>query len=339
MTKSLVKLDNNLAWDGNRRPFYEVYYLKINDSNGKWSLWLRYTFAVPAPNYPSGAASLWAVYMDESGTKVALKQDYDMAVYDVVHADEFIRIGDASLSLAGASGGIVTGKATVKWELNFEDPVESLRMYPSPLFYETPFPSTKFVTPRLTGFVTGSVFVNHKKISLLRERVHQGHVFGTAYARDWAWANCIDFREDSSAYFEALSGRLAVGKGKVARPCRLFCVGMDGRRFLANSLVKILWQNRSHYDFDSWHCEFEKSGYRFECSVRRDLGRTVGLVYAGPAEELRHAYATMMADAEIKVYKRRRGVWQDYKLLTAPGKCAFETVSPERHVQVPLSIY
>lgn len=336
MTKSLVKLDNNLVWDGNRRPFYESYYLKINDSNAKWSLWLRYTFAVPVPGHAAGLASLWAVYMDEGGSKVALKQDYDMAVYDVVHADEFIRIGDSSLSLAGASGGIVTGKDTVKWELDFEDPVQSLRLYPNPLFYETPFPAAKFMTPRLSGFVTGTIFVNHKKITLKRERVHQGHVFGTTPARHWAWANCIDFREDSSAYFEALSGRLAVGRKKILRPCHLFCVGMDGKRFLANSIIKMLWQNRSHYDFDGWHCEFEKSGYRFECSVRRDPARTAGLLYAGPAEEIRHAYVTMMADAEIKVYKRRRGVWQDYKLLTSPSKCAFETVSPERHPGVAI---
>jgi hypothetical protein len=298
-------------------------------------LWLRYDFAVPTKLHGGGTASLEAVYVDRDGTKIALKKDFDMGVYEVMHAEDFIRIGDAGFSLAGCSGEIVGDKDTLRWELGFEDPVVSLRLYPYSFLYSGSFPRTKYCAPRLLGFVTGTVFVNHRKITLFRSRVHQGHIYGTALAHTWAWANCTEFREDSEAYFEALTARVPVG-GKPLRPLSLFCIGMEGRQFCSNSILKMFWWNKSHPDFDGWRGEFEKGGFRFEFSIKRDSNETVGVAYHGPNGETRYCYNNLMADIEIKVKKRRRGFWQDYKFMTARGKCAYETVSPEMNASLPM---
>lgn len=340
MNEALVKLDNHLAWDGIRQPFHEVYYLKLNDTNGKWSLWLRYAFTIPAPDNPGGTASLWAIYTEKNGKKITLRKDYDMRTHDVVHADQFIQIDNSNLSLAGCAGSIVSEKNTIKWELAFEDPVVSLRLYPYKILYDSSFPPSKVVSPRLLGFVTGTLYVEnknvgHKKINLFRNRIHQGHIYGSGLANQWAWANCIDFAEDTEAYFEAITAVMP-WRGKVIRPLHLFCVGMEGEQFIANSLLKMVWQNLSDYDFQTWHCEFKKSGYHFDCTIRRDLETIVGVTYKGPNAETRHCYNSMLADIEIKVHKRKRGTWQDYKLLTSKGKCAFETVSPGVNPAVPI---
>lgn len=338
MNEALVKLDNNLAWDGIKQPFYEVYYLKINDAAGKWGLWLRYSFTTPAPGSSNGIASLWAIYTEKGGEKIAIKQDYDMGTHDVVHADQFIQIDQSNLSLADCTGGVKSAKDVIKWELTFEDPVVSSRLYPHALFYETSFPPSKMVSPRLLGFVTGTIYVNHKKIKLFRDRVHQGHVFGTAFAPSWTWANCVDFREDTEAYFEGLSANVPLGRGKLTRPLSLFAVGMAGERFAANSLIKMAWQNKSDADFTTWNATFEKSGYRFECLIRRRPEDMLGLTYDGPNAEKLFCYASLISDIEIKVLKRRRGAWQDYKLLTAYGKCAFETVDAQSQSDVAIML-
>lgn len=329
MNRPLVKSDNKLVWDGLRQPFHESYTVKINDSNGKWALTLRYVLATPSPGYVSGMASLWAVYEERGADPVALRRDFDMSVYDVVHADEFIRVGDAWLSLANCHGGIATPAGMIKWELAFEDPVASLRHYPHTLFYRSPFPATKFCSPRLSGFVTGSLFINHKKIHLLREKVHQNHSFGEMSPASSAWVNCISFREDSSAYVEGVSAVLPVGRGQIFRPCHLFCVGMDGRRFVANSPVKALWRNRSRHDFRNWEFEFEKSGFRFETSVRREGLPISEFVIPGTDGKPRFSLFTAFATTEIRISRRRRGAWLDYKQMTS-DRCAFETVTVDR---------
>jgi hypothetical protein len=336
MNEALVKIDNNLVWDGIKQPFYEVYYLKINDADGQWGLWLRYSFTTPALGSPNGIASLWAIYTEKGGEKIVIRQDYDMGKHDVVHADQFIQIDNSNLSLADCVGSINNDQDSIKWELIFEDPVVSSRLYPHAFLYESSFPPSKIVSPRLLGFVTGTIYVNHKKIKLFRNRVHQGHVFGTAFAPSWTWANCIDFREDTEAYFEGLSARVPLARGKLTRPFSLFSVGMEGERFAANSLIKMAWLNKSDTDFTTWSAAFEKSGYRFECLIHRRPEDVLGLTYDGPNAEKLFCYASLLSDIEIKVFKRRRGSWQDYKLLTARGKCAFETVDTQSRPEIPL---
>ena len=337
MNEALVKLDNHLAWDGRGQPFYELYPLQVNDTNGEWALWLSYGFTLPSLDHPGGLAVLTANYLEKGAEKICLRHEVDLITNDVVHADQFIQIGDANLSLADANGeitspvkksGTLTGKNTIKWELTFEDPVMSSRLYPHRILYKSGYPAMKFLTPRLFGFVTGTVFVNHKKIKLFRDRVMQGHFYGSGQPTDLASASCCHFREDTTAYFEGLSMDWPIGKFK--KLVSFFTIHLEGEDYSANSLLKALWQNKSEHDFDSWKASFESKGFRFDVTIRRDPNLTIPLKNVTPQATV-HFYESPLADLDIKVFRRRRGIWQEDRLLTAKGMCSFLTASADKH--------
>jgi hypothetical protein len=225
---------------------------------------------------------------------------------------------------------VQSGKTHFKWDLTFEDPVQSLRLYPSALFYRLAIPKTKFVEPRLSGFVTGTLYINDRKISLQRAKIHQAHIYGTGYANDWAWANCIDFNEDPSASFEALSARIPLGT-HLSPYLTLACIHLDGRTYHANSVPKMLVFNKSKYNYETWKMRFRSGWHRFHVRITRDPDLIAGVAYHGPNGEERFCFNTMMSDIEVRIEKLSAHGWQLDRVLTATKKCAFETVSPQSH--------
>ena len=47
MVLTQAERDNVTRWDGERRGFYEVYYLKVNHIPSGTALWARYTLLAP----------------------------------------------------------------------------------------------------------------------------------------------------------------------------------------------------------------------------------------------------------------------------------------------------
>lgn len=325
MNDALVKIDNTLAWDGLRQPFVEVYYLILNDTNGKWALKLSYEFHLPSERFEGGMATLRAIYSSVDGEQIVLSQDFDMGVHDVIHADKFIQIENSTLSLADCYGGVQNGKQSIKWEIGFEDPVLSSRFYPYQFFYEDNMPpDMKFVLPRQFGFATGSLYINHKKVELFRSRVHQGHYYGPRLQPGWAFLSCLSFKEDSESFLHALSSTHQFGKRWI-RPFHLFSLMMEGEMFTVNSLAKAFVLNRSYHDDKIWNFHFQKRGFRFEGCLWRDSSHIVKTECLGPEDEIYDVQTSQLANLDIKVFKRKRGSWYDYKRLTSQNRATFET--------------
>ncbi len=339
MLDALVKVDNIMIWDGITRPFFEAYYLKIVDPDTKWSLFVRYSFSTSTAHNQSDKASLWAIYISNGGQKTVLKESFDLQKHEIVHTNQFISIGNSFLSLAEAVGSVHKNKECIKWELVFEDPVISARLLPYTPLYHLKLLKTKVIQPRMLGFVSGDIYINGKKFNVGRTRAHQGHLYGNSYFHHWAWVNCIDFKEDSEAYFEALSLKVPLLKvpllkvpllKKRALTLNFFTICMDGKKYFANSLMKALFFNKSRYNNKSWEAEFACRGYKFVCQTKRDPLFTAGLRYEGPNAAVAYCYHSPLATIEITVYKRKRGQWQYYKTLSAQKKCSFETVSSQK---------
>ena len=321
---SFVKTDNTLAWDGHTKPFYEVYYLKINEPELNWSLSLRYTLCTSS-DFSGGIATLWGIYVDKDGQKLSLKQSFDLQKNEIVHTNQFINIGNSFLSLAEACGSIKEGSQGISWELNFEDPVLSSRSFSNELLYKWRYPPLKFTQPRQLGFASGAVFINGIKKELKRFRIHQGHFFGHSLHKQWAWANCIEFKEDSEAYFDGLS--LHAPFGKWYRPTiNLFNIGMGGEHYHMNSIPKMLWSNRSHYNSFTWEAICKLRDTKFECHIDRNQEQTAFFEFTGPNNEKRYCYHGLMGNIRIKVFRKSKAGWKFYKLLSSTGKCSFETV-------------
>lgn len=314
---SWIKIDNMLAWTTHKKPFYETYYIKINHPQGEWALWFKYSLYT-LPDKPVGVAEILAIFTDKAGKKICVKEIFNLEEYDIVHSHQLIAVGNSWLSLAEAIGSARENKKSIHWELRFEDPVICARLFPRESLYTLPFLKTKFVQPRMLGFVSGNVYINGFKLELHRFRVHQGHAYGPAPITNISWANCIDFNEDSEAFFEALSTKTNLWP---KLPLNLVLIGMENNIFHTHSAKNMLWGCRSYPNGDSWEFCFSESGYKFDGIITREDLHTTMI-------DKNHTHSTM-ANVSIKVHKNERGKWKYHKSLTAQHKCSFSSLCEE----------
>lgn len=334
MSLSTVTGGNRIRWDGKKNPFYEIYYLKLVDQNKGWSFWSRYTLLIPKGEREKAQASLWAVFtqLDADPKFIALKKSYPLLHLDPFHSDHFIQLQENFLSIGAAHGGLMDSDHKIEWQLQFEDPTVSACLYPNRFLYNFSLPKTKFLEPRLSTLVSGRIRVDHQYLKVERHPAHQAHIWGTEYAQRWSWGNCNEFKEDASAVFEGLTAEIAVGPLK-SPPINLFYFIFEGKEYRANKISQ-WFSNKSDYDLCEWRFSANCGDTRFKGVIKRDLGRIVGVEYLGPLGERRYCHNTMMADMELKVYKKEKKEWNLYKTLTSQNACAFETVDPKPDARV-----
>ena len=327
-----VQEGNFLRWNGRCSPFYEIYYLRLLDPEKNWSFWVRYTLLSPKGEGLPPSASLWAIFHEQKKPPIALKLTIPLHELDIFHADRFIQIRDSYLSLAQAVGELSDSDHQISWNLDFDDPTISLALYPYRALYSLPFPKTKFLEPRFLTHVTGSVTIDRRQIQVNQARAHQAHLWGTAYARNWAWGFCDGFLEDPETRFEGLIARISLGLFS-SPPLRLFYFFWRGKEFYINNLLH--W--RSVYGSENlleWVFEARSGDTKFSGRLWRSAEDCVGLEYMGPSGEKRFCHNTMAADMELSVFERRGKEWIFVEKLTAPKGAAFETVAtePDRRV-------
>lgn len=333
MVLNTVYGGNRLQWTGREKPFHEIYFLKLSDPNRGFSLWVRYTVTIPVGLKKPPSATLWGFFHQLGKAPIALKKTVLLSEKDIFHHNHFIELEGGYLSLDTSEGFLKEGAHTLSWKLNFEDPDVSTCLYPYGWMYSGKFPKTKFVSPRVSTFVTGSIEVDHQKIDLVHHKAHQAHLWGTEYAESWAWVHCNQFTEDDSAWFEGLTAQVKVGGFKL-RPLSLFRLCTEGTQYSANGLISIL-RNKSHSDLTHWNFEFMTQKTKFEGVVLRDIPSIVGVEYEGPQGEKRYCHNTNLAHLELKILGKRQR-WYVKKVLTSPGQASFETVGTDLDPRVSL---
>ncbi|HEC35881.1 MAG TPA: hypothetical protein ENI39_05035, partial [Anaerolineae bacterium] len=199
--------DNVTRWDGRRRGFYEVYYLKVNDLVSGTALWVRYTLLAPQREHGGPVAELWAIFFDRNdpARNLALKRTYP-AVRATIGRDPFcFRVGEAVLRHHRAGGGLADEAGSITWDLAWEPSRETFYHLPRPALYQGGFPKTKVLAPNLSVRMQGAYSVNGVTYHLENAPGHQAHLWGTRQGRRWTWGNCSAFVEDPTAVFEGLS--------------------------------------------------------------------------------------------------------------------------------------
>lgn len=298
--------DNITKWDCKTKPFYEVYYLKLNDQSHGVAFWLRYTFLSPLTSPPE--ASVWAMFFNSTRSEknVALKETFSMngAVFN--RTKFHLNIGGAILENNRASGSIEKGDNSISWDIIWQPSDETFRPYPLPLYF-LPWPSSKYLVPNIAVPAKARIVVNGVTYDF-GSILYQGHVWGHHYSNRWVWANCGAFLEDRAAVMELVS-RPPIGLG-----------------YLKTSDMKMRFYLRGHYTPDSW----EFSGRTFSMKVCGKVAtrekNIIGVTYQDPIKGNRYCYNTKVADSMVEIYKKRKGGWNMVSQLVSNGTTAFETV-------------
>ncbi len=320
------ELDNMVQWDGKRRPYYEVYYLKFQVPEVGRAFWLRYTLLAPRRDLGPASASVWAVAFDTANPSppVAVKETWMADQAQIDRDIFFFQAGDSAIYNNGARGRVASGGHELRWDLQFIPNEASERLYPVS-FYHLPVPKTKFLSPNWSVRVMGEVSVDGRKIPVQDAPGCQAHLWGTQHAERWAWTHCNYFKEDPGAVFEALTGQIRIGK-KLLRPLTALSLRLgDGRWLRFNRLSQLLF-NKSRYDFEGWELEAHRGHYRIKAVLKNRPQEMAGVTYTDPDGAKLYCYHAEGADLNLRVYETGRGSDRLLHELSATHTAAFEVV-------------
>lgn len=312
----LSEFHNLIKWNGKEKPFYEIYYLKLNDPTLGAALWLRYAI-VSFVNEPP-KASVWAMYFNslQPHKNLALKETVSTAETIYRRGSFYLDIGGAVIDNSSANGGLRQGNNSITWDIKWQPSDKVYKHYPWPL-YILPWPATKVVAPNLAVPANGWFSINGLKYEIRSTVLHQGHIWGRGYARQWAWANCGMFAEDKHA---CLPGRQAV--------LELLAKTSFGFGYLRTGREDMRFTIRGSSSPTLWNFEGQKFSTKVIGKIVTHPQNIIGVTYEGPSGEKRYCYNTKVADSLVDIYKKKKGKWSNVQRLTSVGTTAFETVGP-----------
>jgi hypothetical protein len=304
------EFDNITKWNGKEKPFYEVYYLKVNEPSLGGALWLRYTFLSPLQGSPS--ASLWAIFFDSKDHLKNIAMKETVSTQDIIFKKKKfeLNIGGAHLNNTSSSGMIVNDKNSIGWDLSWKPSDKTFKHYPWPL-YLLPWPKSKVAAPNLNVPVNGYFEVNGLKFNLFNASLHQGHVWGRSYSGRWAWANCGSFLEDKNATLELIM-KPPIGLG-----------------YLKTSNEEFKFRFRNLYQPLSWEFMGKHGSTRLIGKIETNPEDIIGVTYDDPISGERYCYNTKVASCLLKIGDRN---------LTSVNTTAFETVESVINPHLNLSL-
>lgn len=328
---------NLLRWDGRKRGFYEVYYLKFNDQESRSAAWLRYTLTSPLKKVGRPYCELWGIFFDalDPRRNFAVKQRYpiDRLAWD---RDRFrVGIADAGLEMNRCHGAITDPERgfSLAWDLEFDSRTPIFYYYPWKRFYSLPLPRTKVVVPHLDARFSGKLNANGRELEPKEARGEQTHLWGSRHNLRWAWAHCNTFREDDCAVFEGADGQVKHGPVESVH-FKMFYLKTRGREHRFNAPLKWL-TNRSAFRLGHWEFEARDRDVRLVGEVKSDHDRFVGVAYRDPDGRTLFCNNTKTASINLRLFDR-----QDRLItgLTSPDGCALELVDRKKYPQVPIQI-
>ena len=315
---SLVKIDNSLVWDGIKHPFFESYYLSIHGPKAEWAFWLQYSLC--AREKSKGSGFLNGAFLNADGETTVISNEFDLAKYEVIHADRFMTLSHSHIALAESIGSIQDQNKCLKWELAFEDPSLSFSLFPHTSLYQLFGTKTKLLSPRMVSFITGNVYADGFKKEISRARVHQGHFHTKKLPKKSLWASCVHFKEDSSAYFELyatqVSKKLSLSKVSIH-------LGSEGDH-LKNSLMNHVATNRLKETNGTWHFSFKRALRKYDCVIETEEKNKASFAYQDHSKRNITESVYPLAKITIKVYERRGAAWQFIKTLSSE-KCVLKS--------------
>jgi len=329
--------DNRLRWDGARRGFYEVYYLKWNDRSSNTAAWIRYTLTSPLREVADPYCELWGIFFDaaEPRRNFALKKRFPISELSWSASPFALRIGEAELRHDTCRARIVDAGSgrSLAWDLRFDSADPTHRFFPAEWLYERGFPRTKILSPHCNGRFSGVVEAGERKIELADAPGQQTHIWGTKHAHRWAWGHCNAFEEDPEAVWEGLTAQLALGPFASPR-LSLFYLKTRGEIHRFNALPRWLL-NRAAWDLGSWRFRFENESIRVEGEIDAPYESFVGVAYMDPDGEELWCSNSKVAPIRLSLYD---AFGKPIGELTSRTSCAVEFVDRRVYEQVPVRI-
>lgn len=336
-----LQQDNIAQWDQKRTGFYEVWYLKLNlvppasdRTKPMPALWLRFT-TLSLVNGLKTNAEVWGIFFDPtaegSPKKIAVKNTSTPSALSYRDSNTvMVQIEDCMFGPAHTSGSVVNKHNKIDWDLTFVP--NAFTFFHVPKILETlRLTKSKVCKPNVDVKFSGYFTVNGTRYECKDAPGAQGHIWGTRYANDWAWAHCNAFEGadgPSDVVVEALTARVKA-VGVMSPYMSALCILYRGQRLEWNSLGDAL-SMPSRFSLMQWEFEASKRTSEgkltfkavIECNVR-DL---VGVTYEDTLGGFLYCHNSEIASMKLEVFKN--GELQE--TLRSVRTTGFETVTREK---------
>lgn len=313
--------DNQAVWSREQNGFYEVWYLKLNLLKEESALWIRYT-TLSLKNGFKSVVETWAIWFDgKNNQKIALKDTFPFSSFKTTE-DHRIQIQHNGFGRNFAQGSIRSKKHSIAWDLSFNENPETFFHVP-PVLQKLKLTKSIVCKPNVDLHFNGTVSVDETTYECDAAPGCQGHIWGTDYAHEWAWAHCNSF-DAADCVLEALSARVKMGKIITSPILSAIYFRYQDEEFKINALIPAL-RIKSAYSIDSWDFQYESPKFSIQGNVECDQRDLVGVQY----EDTRggHLYCHNTALANCKLDLKIRG---QEKIIIAKRSVAFETVGRKR---------
>lgn len=321
--------DNVPRWDAVRNGFYEVWYLKLNLPEGQ-ALWLRFT-TLSLKNGLKKVAETWAMFFDERGGKLALKNTYPSSHYSS-SPNGAVKIDHCVFAADHTSGSVVSKSNRIDWDLRFT-PNDFTFFHVPKALEKLKLTKSIVCKPNVDTYFTGKFSVNGKQYDCSAAPGCQGHIWGKSYAHSWAWAHCNSFANAPGTAVELLSARVKLGGAVVSPQMSALFVQYKGQRHEFNTLTDA-FSIRSKYNLTQWDFSMDKGPLRIVGQIKCDLKDLMAVTYEDTSGGYLYCNNSELASMSMSVY-------QNGKLentFTSDGTTGFETVAKERSPYVEVLV-
>lgn len=325
---------------GSRKPLYESFYFRGTAEDGRTAFWLKHNL-LRYRNDPDVWVENALILFDRNtaGTRVIYERerlstkefkrwmarvgDWDHIAFNFA-SGSFFEISRESLR-----GRLHTAEGEASWNLRLDRSDELLFHLPHERFYRLPWPKKKLLTRDCHLGFSGQL-----SAAGLDAQGHfvgmNGHNWGTEHAHEYAYANCVEFRDGINAYFDAFSVRLALAGGLLRSPfLSVAALRIDDTWYRFDSLVKAPRQAVGGLSNYHWQVVLTNDLYRLEVDIDGSNPRLepwVALHYHHPSHRVSVVKNSKFAALRLRLVDRK-----EEKLLyeLTSDRCELETLLPD----------
>ena len=296
--------------------------MKVNLPREQAALWWKFTITQPLQG--PARFEVWAIFFDVANPSLNCAAKETFLAADASVATDRLRCAYGENVLEhGHSHGAIGAETRIEWSIDWGTPEAGFRHFPQERMYDGPFPRAKALSPVLTTAFDGTVRVGKRTLRLAGHRGMQGHNWGEKHADSWVWAHCNLFSDHPGMVFEAVSSRISVGPLSSPRMTILHADDGTNDPITVNGWMGMM---RTTSDLDGLHWRFRgQSGNRgLEGVFHAAPERFVGVNYYDPDGRITHCLNSKVAEGELRILHRDRGIWRLHRAMRADASAALE---------------
>lgn len=319
---------NAFMWRGERRPFYNRWWLKINAPDGDA---FSIQVVVINPWDEEGVHRYTGVYVffdrfSANADKDLMSMPHWPLSSFSAETDRFeVRVGE-NLFTDRVFRGKIRDEDHDK-DIGFDleiDPVDAFLLSDTGLdgFSRSTVTNTLWQAPHAACRVSGRISIDEEVIEFDQSPGYQDTFWGPSVPDRWFWGQCNGFKEDPSASIVIAAGQLELFRAKLPRFLdaesfpMLVAIRHGGERIVFNSIL-----DRTEYLFDKGQIRldirkrFGRVRVVYESQIAREDVRLMD--WHSPDDTVLESGMTLTAPARMEIYRRSfLGPWKLETALT-----------------------